>query len=184
MDSTATDQPAPGDLALVERFINTAELETGADALGDPEQLAAWLREAGLAEPGDAFDEAGRERVLAVREALRSLLLANHGKPADPESIAVLDRAARTARVIVAFDADGSARLAPAGRGVEGALAGLLAVVVRAQAEGTWSRLKACPADACGWAFYDRSRNRSRTWCDMSVCGNRAKARSYRARQR
>jgi predicted RNA-binding Zn ribbon-like protein len=55
---------------------------------------------------------------------------------------------------------------------------------VRAQADGTWPRLKACPADACGWAFYDRSRNHSRTWCDMSVCGNRAKARSYRARQR
>jgi predicted RNA-binding Zn ribbon-like protein len=184
MDSTTTNKPAPGDLALVERFINTADLETGADALGDPEQLAAWLRDAGLAEPGDAFDEAGRERVLAVREALRSLLLSNHGEPTDPDAIAVLDRAARDARVIVAFDADGSARLAPAGRGVEGALAGLLGIVARAQAEGTWSRLKACPADACGWAFYDRSRNRSRTWCDMSVCGNRAKARSYRARQR
>ena len=184
MDSTTTDQPAPGDLALVERFVNTADLETGADALGDPERLAAWLREARLAEPFDGFDEAGRERVVAVREALRSLLLANHGEPADPDAIAVLDRAARDARVIVAFGADGSARLAPAGGGVDGALAALLGIVASAQAAGTWSRLKACPADACGWAFYDRSRNRSRTWCTMSVCGNRAKARSYRARQR
>jgi len=184
MDSAATDQAAPGDLALVERFVNTTDLETGADELGDPEQLAAWLRTAGLAEPGDTFDEAARERVLAVREALRSLLLANHGEAADPGAIAVLDRAARDARVIVAFDADGNARLTPAGRGVDGVLAGLLGIVARAQAEGTWSRLKACPADACGWAFYDRSRNRSRTWCTMSVCGNRAKARSYRARQR
>jgi predicted RNA-binding Zn ribbon-like protein len=184
MESTTTDQPAPGDLAVVERFVNTADLETGADALGDPGQLGAWMREAGLAASDDVFDEAGRERVLAVREALRSLLLANHGEPADPEAIAVLDRAARDARVIVAFDAAGNARLAPAGRGVDGVVAGLLGIVARAQAEGTWSRLKACPADACGWAFYDRSRNRSRTWCTMSVCGNRAKARSYRARQR
>ena len=184
MDSTTTDQPAPGDLAIVERFINTADLDTGADALGDPEQLTAWLREAGLAEPVDSFDEAGRERVVAVREALRSLLLANHGEPADPGAIAVLDRAARDARVVVTFGADGSARLAPAGGGVDGVVASLLGIVASAQAEGTWSRLKACPADACGWAFYDRSRNRSRTWCTMSVCGNRAKARSYRARQR
>jgi len=184
MESSATDQPAPGDLALVQRFVNTTDLETGADDLGDPEQLTAWLRAAGLASQVDAFDEAGRERVLAVREALRSLLLANHGEPADPKAIAVLDRAARDAPVVVAFGADGSARLAPAGGGVGGALAGLLGIVARAQADGTWSRLKACPADACGWAFYDRSRNRSRTWCTMSVCGNRAKARSYRARQR
>ena len=181
MESTTTDQPAPGDLALVERFVNTADLETGEDQLGDPEQLATWLREAGLASQSDAFDESGRARVLAVREALRSLLLTNHGELVDPAAIAVLDGAAR---VVVAFDADGSARLAPAHDGVDGVLAGLLGIVARAQAEGTWSRLKACPADACGWAFYDRSRNRSRTWCNMSVCGNRAKARSYRARQR
>ncbi len=184
MESAAIDQPAPGDLALIERFVNTADLETGADALGSPEQLGAWLREAGLTEWGDAFDESGRERVLAVREALRSLLRANHGEPADPVAIAVLDGAARQARMVVAFDAGGNARLAPAGRGVDGVVAGLLGIVARAQAEGTWSRLKACPAEACGFAFYDRSRNRSRTWCTMSVCGNRAKARTYRARQR
>lgn len=35
-------------------------------------------------------------------------------------------------------------------------------------------RLKIC--SNCGWLFLDRSRNRSRTWCDMAVCGNRAKA--------
>lgn len=40
-------------------------------------------------------------------------------------------------------------------------------------------RLKIC--SNCGWLFLDRSRNRSRTWCDMAVCGNRAKAsRHYR----
>ena len=38
-------------------------------------------------------------------------------------------------------------------------------------------RLKICPN--CAWLFIDRSRNRSRTWCDMAVCGNRAKARLH-----
>jgi predicted RNA-binding Zn ribbon-like protein len=172
---------APGDLALVERFVNTADLEGGTDALADPAALSAWLREAGLAEWGDTFDEAGRNRMIAVREALRSLLLSNHGEPVDPAAVEVLDRAAA---LEVAFAADGTARLAPAGHGVDGAVATLLGIVARAQAAGTWSRLKACPAENCGWAFYDSSRNRSRAWCSMSVCGNRAKARSYRARQR
>jgi predicted RNA-binding Zn ribbon-like protein len=43
-------------------------------------------------------------------------------------------------------------------------------------------RLKACPA--CGWLFFDRSKNRSRAWCDMAVCGNRVKARRFHAARR
>jgi predicted RNA-binding Zn ribbon-like protein len=175
---------APGDLAHVQRFVNTANLETGSDELADPVRLSAWLDGAGLAPAGAEFDGAGRERIVEFREALRALLLANHGEEPDGNAIAALERAARDAPLVVAFDADGSARLAPAEGGVDGVLGALLGIVARAQADGTWQRLKACPGDACGWAFYDRSRNRSRTWCTMSICGNRAKARSYRARQR
>ena len=122
MDSTATDQPAPGDLAIVQRFVNTADLETGADELGDPEQLAAWLRTAGLAEPVDAFDEAGRSAWWPSARRYAACCWPTTASAADPDAIAVLDRAARDARVIVAFDADGNARLAPAGGGVDGVL--------------------------------------------------------------
>lgn len=38
-------------------------------------------------------------------------------------------------------------------------------------------RIRICPN--CAWLFLDRSRNRSRTWCDMAVCGNREKARRH-----
>ena len=176
-----TVMDAPGDLVRLQRFVNTADLEAGSDELADRARLAAWLSDAGLAPAGVQFDELARERIVGFREALRALLLANHGEPPDRDAIATLDRAAR---LVVAFDADGSARLVPAEGGVDGVLGALLGIVARAQADGTWSRLKACPADACGWAFYDHSRNRSRTWCDMKVCGNRAKARSFRARQR
>jgi predicted RNA-binding Zn ribbon-like protein len=48
--------------------------------------------------------------------------------------------------------------------------------------DGSWPRLKACAADNCQWAFYDHSRNHSRVWCSMDVCGNREKVRSYRER--
>lgn len=43
-------------------------------------------------------------------------------------------------------------------------------------------RVKECAADNCNWLFYDASRNRSRRWCDMRDCGNRAKARRFRRR--
>jgi predicted RNA-binding Zn ribbon-like protein len=68
--------------------------------------------------------------------------------------------------------------------GVEGALGSVVGAVATTAADGHWSRLKACPADDCRWAFYDVSRNRSRTWCSMDSCGNRTKTRAYRARQR
>jgi predicted RNA-binding Zn ribbon-like protein len=51
-----------------------------------------------------------------------------------------------------------------------------------AMLDGTWSRLEACRAETCRWTFYDQARNRSRAWCSMEVCGNRAKVRRYRRR--
>ena len=45
-------------------------------------------------------------------------------------------------------------------------------------------RIGICEGDGCGWLFYDHSRNRSRKWCDMSDCGNRAKARRFYKRER
>src|SRR5687767_6358363 len=145
---------APGDLVLVQRLVNTADLESGSDDLGDTDALAAWLASAGLGSPEERFDEAGRERIVELREALRALLLANHGERPDRRAIAALDRATL---LVVTFDAGGRARLAPAGEGVAGVLGTVLAIVVRAQADGSWPRLKACPGDRCGWAFYDGS---------------------------
>jgi predicted RNA-binding Zn ribbon-like protein len=51
-------------------------------------------------------------------------------------------------------------------------------------ADGSWSRVKACQNDTCRWLFVDGSRNRSRTWCTMAICGSRMKSRAYRARRR
>ena len=59
----------------------------------------------------------------------------------------------------------------------------MLAAASAAQETGEWDRLKVCLSDECLWAFYDRSRNRSRHWCSMDVCGNRAKTRAYRAKR-
>lgn len=44
------------------------------------------------------------------------------------------------------------------------------------------ARVRACAADDCGWWFLDETKNRSRRWCDMTLCGNRAKIRRFRSK--
>lgn len=174
---------APGALLTIGAFVNTIDVEQGEDELSSPRALATWLREAGLLERGAPKPgQAELDEALRVREGLRALLLANNGAEVDRDAVAALDGAGGGLRV--RFAADGTAALEPAEAGVRGALARLLAPIPAAMDDGTWARLKACPVDDCTWAFYDESRNRSRQWCAMQVCGNRAKARAYRARRR
>jgi predicted RNA-binding Zn ribbon-like protein len=141
-------------LETIRDFVNTADLEGGEDALTDP-------------------------RSRRVREAIRVLLRANNGVAGDVEQASrVLDEAARRSGLRVGF-----ARGALAFRSYERSrVAAVLAAVADATADGTFVRLKACRSDTCQWAFVDNARNRSRRWCDMAVCGNRAKARRYRNR--
>jgi len=42
------------------------------------------------------------------------------------------------------------------------------------------ARVRACAAGDCGWWFLDETKNRSRRWCDMKICGNREKLRRFR----
>lgn len=44
-------------------------------------------------------------------------------------------------------------------------------------------RVRACGADTCRWLFLDTSKNHTRRWCNMKVCGNRMKARRFQARR-
>jgi predicted RNA-binding Zn ribbon-like protein len=135
-------------------FVNTADLEGGTDALADP-------------------------RARDVREAIRVLLRANNGVPGDvARASRRLDEAARRAGLRVGV-VDGSLAFHVADRS---RVARVLAALAETMADGSWSRLKACRSDTCQWAFYDGTRNRSRHWCDMSTCGNRAKARRFRSR--
>jgi len=46
-------------------------------------------------------------------------------------------------------------------------------------ASGEWNAVRECSGRTCRWLFMDNSKNRSRRWCDMKVCGNRAKARRH-----
>jgi predicted RNA-binding Zn ribbon-like protein len=169
---------------VLRRFVNTYAVDDRADGIDTPERLRDWLAERGLIARTERLDEDDVRRARSVREALRSLLLANNGFELDPRALETINNAARSAEVVVAFGDAGAPQLSPTRPGFQGALGRLLGVAYRAMAEGTWPRLKACAAHDCEFAFYDASKNRSGTWCDMQVCGNRAKARSYRERHR
>lgn len=180
-------QEAPGRLDLVRLFVNTVDLEDREkDELREPAGLRAWLTERSLLGDDATVDDADLRRAIALREGLRELLLGNHGDEhvVDPDAVAAVDAAAKRAKLGLRFAPAGTAVVAPAAGGVDGALGHLLTIVADAQADGTWSRLKACPWDTCKWAFYDHSRNRSGVWCNMAVCGNRAKAQAFRDRKR
>jgi predicted RNA-binding Zn ribbon-like protein len=174
---------APAELDHIRQFVNTFDLESLEDQIAEPEQAAAWLGERGLLPDGDALTQADVTQAQSMREALRKLLLAHNGAPLDQAAVDAVNNAAKSADLVVRFDDDGNAALTPVRPGIDAALGRLIAIVYRAMADGTWERLKACPEDRCEWAFYDWSKNRSATWCDMAVCGNRVKARAYRERR-
>jgi predicted RNA-binding Zn ribbon-like protein len=174
---------APGRLDLLQRFINSHnhDFPRTWDRLGSPAKARAWLRHKRLVGPDAHVSAADVGRLRELREAIRALTLANHGGPPDPAATGVIRTAARTARLRVVVDDAGATVLEPDRPGVDGAVATLLGILHEAQLAGQWPRLKGCRR--CGYAFYDRSKNRSAAWCAMSICGNRTKNRAYRRRR-
>jgi predicted RNA-binding Zn ribbon-like protein len=175
---------APGRLALLQRFVNTYnhDFPSEWDRIGTTEAARAWLREKGLVAPDDRISRGDVVRLRELREAVRALAVANHGGQPAAAATDAVRRAAATARLAVAVDSEGRTALEPARRGVDGAVATLLGILHEAQLTGDWPRLKGCRQ--CGYAFFDRSKNRSAAWCDMSICGNRTKNRAYYRRRR
>jgi predicted RNA-binding Zn ribbon-like protein len=184
-------------------FINTRGSHFDADAreyVGDYADLVAWLRAC-----DDGLDTRQATRLLAeAREhprkaadvfaksrELRALLYrviaarANGDAPARAD----LDAFNRETQSALAHR-----RLAPGERwrwswNDEGALELplrlVLASCVDLLLDDDPSRLRQCPApDGCGWLFYDTSRNATRRWCSMQMCGNGAKARRFQKRHR
>jgi predicted RNA-binding Zn ribbon-like protein len=154
---------APAPLREVQLLINSVDLEHERDWLAD------WLGERGL---GAAEEERGR----ALREALRALVLANNGSALDEAAVGTVNAAAR--RVSLRVDAAGGLSVAAG----DDPLDRVVAIALGAMLDGSWERLKACRN--CRWCFWDRSPNRSATWCSMQLCGNRRKTRAYRSRRR
>ena len=182
-DSTPA-KTAPQPLYLVQRFVNSVDLESGEDELTSPEALREWFAERGLMDSGDSVSAADLARALDVREGLRAVLRQHNGQPSDAQAVEQLDRAVGRAAVRVRFAPGRDPELVADVKGVDGAIARLMAIVAASVEHGDWERLKACAREDCEWAFFDKSKNRSGRWCSMDSCGNIEKARAFRERRR
>jgi predicted RNA-binding Zn ribbon-like protein len=171
-------------------FLNTLELVRGTplDHFATAGQAVAWLSEHGLVHAealGLAADEAALARVRRTRVALRELAEATYERRRpSAEALAEINRALRTREVLEIVPADEGLRLdhRHVGDPLDDALARLAEPLVREITGGRPERLRACANEGCRWVFYDETPTGRRRWCDMAVCGNRAKAARHRAR--
>ena len=184
------------------------------ERLGTYGDLAAWGEQAGAIESGEArrlisaarrhpaAAGAALRRARALREALFSIFSAvadgNVPRAAVVELLNdELARALRHARLVAVKDNDAKGSRAAGGApfvyrygwgGSTDDLDRILWPVARSAAElltdDRLSRIRECAAGNCAWLFLDTSRNRSRRWCDMTVCGNREKAQRHYRRSR
>ncbi len=180
------DASAPGGLELVRSFVNSIDLERPEtlDALADLGAARLWLADAGLNPAG--LEPAALAELRGLRDALRGALLAHNGEGDEGATWGTLVSEFSAVRLEVRFAATaGHAELEPADRaGAVGLRGALAAAVYDAVRDGTWYRLKACRKHSCLYAFYDKTKNGSGTWCSMETCGNRAKAARRRDRAR
>ena len=184
-------------------FVNTDDVRRGVrfDALREFETFVQWLEAANVVDPERAAglrrraqqQPSGAAAALVdarrVRAALRAL--AERGNTTEKtradtlnEINRVLGRSAGTRRVEPKDDGTFARSFVPVGD----AFAGLMIPVVESAADalviGELTRIRRCADSRCPRVFYDGTKNGRRRWCDMSTCGNRAKAARHRTRLR
>lgn len=175
---------APVPLLAVQAFANTFAFEREEERLLDADAARRWLVESDLATPEVEVSEAGWRRLVCFRDVIRELLDANLTGAAVGDAGAALAELAADHPLPMTVAESGRLALDLTPRAtLDGVIAQLIGIVYESQLTGEWERLKVCASDECRWAFYDGSRNRGGTWCQMETCGNRVKNRAYRRRR-
>lgn len=185
------------DLETTADFLNTLAIDDGAsvERLVSADDAIAFLAGRGLAhEPAlraqvaQAGDRAWLDRVRETRAALRALWDAEveHHEPDDAAitTVNAILREAPRIEFVIGQGCCGIGHRHTADDPTGEALARLVEPFLGVVASGTTGRLRVCANDDCRWAFEDTSRAGRRRWCDMTSCGNVAKARRYRARHK
>jgi predicted RNA-binding Zn ribbon-like protein len=174
--------PASNSTELVRGYVNSVYMRRGVEHLTTV-TAANCLHRLSLAASDQSFTEDQIALLVGVREGIRGLLLDHAGRDVPPGSSRDLDRLLGDVPVVVTW-ADGRMALkAVRGDVAHRVVAAVLTAVINVP-ETEWTRLKVCDRDGCRWAFYDRSRNRSGRWCEMSTCGNIEKMRrAYQTRK-
>jgi predicted RNA-binding Zn ribbon-like protein len=128
-----------------------------------------------------------RQRVLALRDVVYDIGVAlAGGKPAHPQALdrlagvhAECVRAGRLRKIEGTYSWTWNIIDYPA----EAILGPIVLSALSLVCQGNLSRIKQCPGNDCGWLFFDSTKNNNRRWCEMEVCGNRAKQRRLRRRR-
>ena len=165
------------DADLLLQFLHTRQMP---DPLRTPPTLQSWLADHGLpAAVEPSTDDVSLAR--HVRAALADVLRRGDLAWSDRRTRDAIESVTSGAMLRIDVGRGGNMRLAAVDDGVRGALAEIVAAYYRVSLREDRDRLKAC--DACGWAFFDVSKNKSRRWCAMGLCGSQQKSRAYRARK-
>lgn len=179
-----------GELCL--DFINTVggreDTATGysvaRERIETPAHLREWAKAAGV-DDDDRPDAALLRRALRFRESLYRLFKAAiDGRRPDADDLANLNKEAAAARSSQRLIFASGRFALEAAAGSDSILAMVARSAVRLLTSDELVRVRRCGGESCGWLFLDTSRNRSRQWCDMRDCGNLAKVRRFRERQR
>lgn len=171
-------------------FLNTVDVEEGTDVFAaGPIGLNSWLEQQNLCRGRPEATHLDVQAALDLRRGLRSLALANTGTPADSGDVAAAQSVLKAFpfRLDLPRGTDTNElepALTPSGGAVPAALGLIAAGYFASAVRGDWARIRRCPAHDCAWVFWDSSKNGSRRWCSMRVCGSRAKARAYAERHR
>ena len=149
-------------------------------ASGAAKRLSAYARR----HPQQAA--AALARAVELREALYAVVAALDAKrspsPAVLETIAGDVAAAYTTGRLVLHD--GRLHWVSGGEDdLDRVLLEVARTIGRLVTSSRLAKVRLCAAADCGWLFLDDTKNRSRRWCDMKLCGNREKLRRFRARQ-
>ncbi|GHC81556.1 hypothetical protein GCM10007079_21650 [Nocardiopsis terrae] len=173
----------PPSAERIELFTNTFDLESGRDELSGLEELGRWLRENRLVGEGVRVDEADHRAFLDLRTGLREAV---DGEEASPHVLARADALLAELPLLAALALPPSRTLVPSPElsPARRACAELALDWVRLVMTGEAARLKRCAEHTCRWVFWDGSKNQSRRWCSMRVCGNRTKSRRHQDRER
>ncbi|MFD7560191.1 MULTISPECIES: CGNR zinc finger domain-containing protein [unclassified Streptomyces] len=175
-----TGEPVALDL-LNTRWMREGELTdlfAGAFGLGRVEGLRIWLESTGLADRFRA-DAPTLVHLMTAREALARAV----ADPADESARALVDAVLEHGRIRATLTAEGPGERAefddPTWGPAWTAARNYLELLGTAP-----DRIRKCASETCVLHFHDTSRNGTRRWCSMSVCGNRAKASRHYARTR
>jgi len=153
------------------------------ELLGAPEELATWLRVAGLPSARPPITESDVAGARALREAIHAMTraLVDH-TPLPVDAIGLVNEAASASPPVTLLGRDGASPVPPESASLEA----VLAVVARDTIElftGNYrQRVRACLGHDCSLFFVDRSRPGSRRWCTMAACGEKASSATYRRR--